>query len=82
MTQTLSLRNNRKKCIINLMASITACLCITIELIAINLIDSVNFVDLMRQRSNATPADSTLIVGGLDWLSIQHLDTIRSVIYR
>jgi len=32
------------------------------------------------RRSNASGADSTLIVGGLDWLSIQHLHTIRAVI--
>ena len=33
-------------------------------------------------RSGARENDTTLIVGGLDWLSAQHFDTIRRVLHR
>lgn len=43
---------------------------------------SFNFdVNLVHfRRAEANESDTTLIVGGLDWMSVQHLDTIQQVL--
>ncbi|XP_046439706.1 cadherin-like and PC-esterase domain-containing protein 1 [Daphnia pulex] len=34
----------------------------------------------MLRRAEANESDTTLVVGGLDWMSVEHLDTIRQVL--
>ena len=39
-----------------------------------------NKIKIHSFRSGASENDTTLIVGGLDWLSVQHFDTIQRVL--